>query len=761
MFTKEENVLKRFTALLLSLLLCISAIPTFATVDSYYDGNKIPLSDAVTFYPAIELLKTLGADIEMDGNDFTAVLENTIISYDSYYEELYIGDDYYYEGDAFQVLNDTLYFPLSILKEIAPIDYTEKSELRIISPKAAAEQKAKDEKKFNTMYPKLSKALIDLPNTNFEQNMTLKMKVEDITTSDKNMQEEFESMDEAPQIKLTTFMARDVKNDAYSYKLNLETNEYGSIDTEVQEIIILKDAVFSKDGASWYQESMEDFEDIKLDIDIMPFFFNNINNIEKERISGGIAYTIKLEEAPISVLLDALGDQYADAMEIDSIDDDYNAVFKDLEWRIVVSHKSQLLENQLSGTLSMYNSWSDSTMFLSIDLDAAYDMTKDIVIESPIEDYKPQTPIDLSKLKINLNDKSYKTALDLKEVEKTLFIKATDLDKIINVTTTEGDYTLKVSTDDISLEFEDYSDEIIVGDTQFLSSADIFIENEAYYLPLKSVTEFLGGLCMIDREKNTLSIYTPDYLKSTYFNKNTSQTDKLAQAINQLNTSTFRTDRGITFKVDNYVNYAGDRYDDYDLSYMNNTVEEVELVDPINKYLNSSRKIKVLGDYEKSYDMKLVSYEDSLYYTFIHDDESPHWYKDENIAYERLVHDEMIKFEKVRPLLNAVASDTNSFTYKTRDQDLSQEEKISLARMVYDGFVMDHLYTFPIDSIELKEFEITYTMKTNGQIGTQNESYLFKFDDGERTFDITLVNEIKYSAFNQPVEISIPDTSEE
>lgn len=757
MFTKEENVLKRITALILSLLLCISALPTFATVESYYDGNKVSLSDALTFYPAIDLLKALGADVEMDGNNFTAVLEETIIFYDSYYEELHIGDDYYYEGDSFHVMNGYVYCLPSLFKEIASIDYIEKTELNILSPKALADKKVRNEKKFKSMYPKLFKALTDTLDTSFEQTMRLKMKVEDILTSDTDIQKEFESIEESLQIKLTSVMARDAKNDAYSYKLTLETNEYGSVNTDTQEIIVLKDAFFAKDGSSWYQESMDDLMDVKLNIDIMPFYFENINKIEKERVSGGTAFTIELEEAPISVLLDALGEQYADAMEIDSIDDDYNAVFKDLTWRIVVNHKSQLIENRLSGKLSMYDPWSDSTMFLSMDLDATYDMTKDILIESPLGHYKPQMPLDISKLKINLNDKTFNTALGLKEMDKTLFIKASDFSKIMDATSTENDYTLNISSNDITLGFEDYSNEVVVGDTLFLSRGDTFIEDGIYYLPLKSTTDFLGGLSIIDREKNTVSLYTPDYLKSTYFDKNRASTDKLSKAINQLNTATFRRDRDISFKVDNYVNYGGDPYDDYDLSFMNNRVSEVEFVNPSNKYLNSSRKIKVLGDEEESYEMKLVSYEDNLYYSFIYDDEDPNWYMDENIAYERLVHDEMVKLEKVRPLLKSVKGDPNTFSYKTTDKDLSQEERISLARMVYDGFVLDHLYTFPIDSIGLEAFEITYTMKTNGQIGSQKESYLFKYDDGERAFDITLINEFEYSDFAKDIEVYIPE----
>lgn len=149
--------MKRITALILSLLLCISALPTFATVESYYDGNKVSLSDALTFYPAIDLLKALGADVEMDGNNFTAVLEETIIFYDSYYEELHIGDDYYYEGDSFHVMNGYVYCLPSLFKEIASIDYIEKTELNILSPKALADKKVRNEKKFKSMYPKLLK----------------------------------------------------------------------------------------------------------------------------------------------------------------------------------------------------------------------------------------------------------------------------------------------------------------------------------------------------------------------------------------------------------------------------------------------------------------------------------------------------------------------------------------------------------------------------------------------------------------------------
>lgn len=747
-FTKEEIDLKRFTALLLSFLLCLSAIPTFGTVDTYYDGNKIALSNSVTLYPALELLKILGADIEMKGNDFTAILNETTISYDSYYEELYIGDDYYYAGDKFQVIEDTLYFPASLLKEIAPVDYTEKNELNLLSEKALTAQKARNEKKFKTMYPRLSKALNDLPNSNFEQNMTLKM-----------ILESSESMEESPQIKLNAIMAQDAKNDTYHYKLNLETSEYGSVNKESKEIIILEDAIFTTDGSGWSQESMEDREDIKFNIDMMPFFFNHVNHIEEERISGGIAYTIKLDQAPISILLDLVGEQYAETLQIEDIDEDYNALLKDLEWRIVVNYKGQLLENTFKGNLSMYDSWSEETILISMDLDATYDMTKELLIESPLKDYKSQTPIDFSKLKIKLNNQNFTPSLDLKEVDKTLFIKASDLNKIMDVTNTGTDYSLKISTDDVTLEVEEYSDEIIVNDAKFLSSRPIFIEGDSYYLPLKSVTEFLGGLCIVDREAQRLSLYTPDYLKSTYANKNLSSTTQLKTAIGQLTQSTFRADRSVMFKIDNYVNYAGDRYDDYDLSHMN--IQEVEFVDPLNKSLTSSRTVNILGDAGDLYDMELRFYEDNFYYTFIEDDEeAPYWYKNENVSYERLVHDELVKFQKIAPYLKPLGKTSNTFTYKTLGEELSQEEKIFLARMVYDGFVMDHLYLLPIDSISLKEIEVTYTMKANGQIESKNESYLFKFDDGQIGFDVILTNKVAYSEFNQPVNVSAPEITE-
>lgn len=754
--------MKKLISFILAFVLCLGSIPTFANVTGYYDDKKTALENAVTYYPAIELLTSLGAKIELDGKDFTATFNEHVLSFDTYYETLTINDQSYYEGDDFVMINNQLHLPLSLLKETLSIGYDETHEVRVLSAKASEAKKDKEQKRFETRYPKLTKALKDIENTSFEQILVVDMKVKDVITQDEDMLADLKSLDEMPRIKLKSEIGQDVKNDAYKFDITLETNEFGSTDKEEHEIIILKNSVFKKEDNGWYEESRADMDIPDLNLSILPYFMSNSDKIKKERLKGGTAYTIELQETSISTLIDMLGEAYVEAMDLDSIDDADKVSLKDFKWTIVVDHKNQLQSNNVSTILTMYDEWSDTSMILSVDVNGTYTVNNDLVIESPLAAFEAKNEVDLtSSFNLLYNDADFTKKLDLKMLDHTLMINVKQLSYLIEDVKVDSNnnYTVSISTPDKKIEYTSDSDAVIVGNNQYVALADTLYDNN-YYVPLKLTIELLGGACLIDGPLNKISFYSPKYLSDTYLVSKDNTLKALENSIKKFDTTSYKTSKNIYFEIKDYVEIIADYYSD-DYNFEATKIDEVQLHDPINKYSTRDRTISSVEDEDDFYQAHLLSYKDNLYYAvqYAENDELS-WYMNEDVPYNELSHSEMKKFNTVKPLLKVDSKDKEKVFLTLSNENPTDLEKIVMSRLVHDEFLLDYLYQFPLEALSIKSLDMTYLLDDAGMIETLNEDYVFEFHDGKTSFDLILTFETSYSDYGKQIEVIIPHLAE-
>lgn len=233
--------MKKLFATLLVLTIFMSSFFSYAGVTSYYDNKKTTLSGTHAMYPAHELLKVLGAKVTMgeNGRDFTATIDGHLFVYEDYYEKLTIDDEKYYVDEGLHRINGTLYISLSLVQKVLPIDYSVEHTVKILSPESVKANKEKEEKRFKSMYPLLSKALNQVIKENHTQNMSVKMIIEELVSEDADMQEEFDSVENLLSVELKATLKNIPKDNTYEMLLEQHITEMDDSDVQKQAYSLL------------------------------------------------------------------------------------------------------------------------------------------------------------------------------------------------------------------------------------------------------------------------------------------------------------------------------------------------------------------------------------------------------------------------------------------------------------------------------------------------------------------------------------------
>jgi hypothetical protein len=190
-------------------------------------------------------------------------------------------------------------------------------------------------------------------------------------------------------------------------------------------------------------------------------------------------------------------------------------------------------------------------------------------------------------------------------------------------------------------------------------------------------------------------------------------------------------------------------------------LEEVEHHDPVNKYFDSKRVVKVEGDNEDSYIHEMVMENETLYYVYSDNEDVPDedkcWDKHSSVDYNLFVYDESEKLDRIQSLLKKDEKLENTYVFKASSSDSSDDVKLRMRRLIYDGLLIDLVSQFPVDSMELNNCDIRYSYNHNGELTNQEEQYILTYYDGYMKFDMTISSKITYDGFNKPIDKRIPE----
>ena len=750
--------MKKIIGFILAFVLSFNSVSVFASVETYYDQKPIDISEIRISYPAVELFNTLEANVTIDGNSFTAILEGQTFTYDGYNEEFMINDSYHPMNNGVYIMNRNLYIPLSLIREVVGIDYEENLKLSILSKNEVEKRQIEREKKFRALYPNLNKGLKGLDETSYKQTLDMEIGIKEFTSSDKELMEQYHSMTNTPQVEMVTVMTKDSIHNSYQYDVAISKSRYDTVDKEEVSLILLEDMAFTKEKATWSKESIENREALELKIDSRSFFIEYQNLIKKERQSDGYNYNVTLNDVDISCLSNILGNEYSDAMQLNELQNDDRVSIESIIWTVKCDFKGQVKDQHLSAIIKVIDDKPEVFMKVYFDMNGLIERLENINVVSPLEDHGIQQSIDVKKVKISIDKKSSLLLKDVKVKDGVVLVNADQFKNVIPTKVTYDESTFCFETDNSKVTFVMDDTDVMLNDTVLKSTGKSLLEDGTYYVPLKIAVELLGGVCHIDAENSVIKIYTPKYTKD---NKNTTdveELDILTKAVKQLNKSTYKSSRKVNCTIDNIV-YLSEK-DSYDFNYTKADLEEVEHHDPVNKYFDSKRVVKVEGNNEDSYIHEMVMENETLYYVYSENedvpDEDKYWAKHSSVDYNLFVYDESEKLDRIQSLLKKDEKLANTYVFKGSSSDSSDEVRLRMRRLIYDGLLIDLVSQFPLDSMELNNCDIRYSYNHNGELISQEEQYILTYYDGYMKFDMTISSKITYDGFNKPIDKRIP-----
>ncbi|MCT4621854.1 MAG: hypothetical protein N4A62_21000 [Marinisporobacter sp.] len=541
--------MKKIIGFILAFVLSFNGVSAFASVETYYAQKPVALSEIRVSYQAIDLFNTLEADVRIDGNSFTATLEGQTFTYDAYNEEFMINDSYHPMNHGVYIMNRNLYIPLSLIKEVVGIDYEENLKLSILSKNEVEKRQIEREKKFSALYPNLNKALKGLEETSYKQTLDMKTGIKEFTSADKELMEQYQSMAKTPQVEMVTVMTKDSIHNSYQYDVAISKSRYDTVDKEEVSLILLEDMAFTKEKATWSKESIKNREALELKIDNWSFFIEHQNLIKKERQSDGYSYNVTLKNVDVSCLLNILGNEYSDAMQLNELKNDERVSVESLIWTVKCDFKGQVKDQHLSTIIKVIDDIPEVSMKVYFDMNGLIEIPENIHVVSPSEDHGIQQSMDVKKVKISIDKKSSLLLKDLKVKNGVVLVNADQFKNVIPTKVTYDESTFCFETDYAKVTFVMDDNGVMLNDSRLASTGNPLLEDGTYYVPLKIAVELLGGVCHIDAENSVIKIYTPKYIKKNKSTTDIEEMDILTKAVDQLNKSTYKSNREVNCTI--------------------------------------------------------------------------------------------------------------------------------------------------------------------------------------------------------------------
>lgn len=767
--------MKRIISIILVLILCSSVSFADNSLKVDLDGKVSTIDKGITWVPAKEMFKLLGAKVEWNEakGDFTAVKGDNRISFnvDSYY--MIVNGSKIYIGEDFKIIDDEVFVPLEVITKSMNVEIQVDNKLYVKSEKALEKEYKENKRRLFSEYPKLYKAIEEIMENPFERSTSISMRIVNWETEDNEYAKKIGEAIKDIGIDINVDLKMDYskkKLDSHAV-VNMKDMDYEK--EKEFKIVVLDGMVYTKTDIVWTGTELT--EDIYFDnkeyAQAMKQLVKYKDNIKKRKVKSDTTYDIKFDDVVyLDDFISVLGEENARLGEIKDIERNSDVKVKNFKWKYTLDKEGNLKKNDLSAILEISHEYSSEAMELLVTLESEYkNIGKPFEITIPMGgNEESKKPIDLKNLVIKKDGKEVSLDLEgiivngkiLAPVQKVAEL----LDAKASVDEASGNIRLEKNNNYILI--NEYDQRCIVNGFNKFMPVKLHKKDEVNYIPLSFFTVQLDGIAIVDSEKSELNILTEEALKKD-FEEGQKELEKkhpkLYKAIDKLVNQPYKQTSTFAYKIDSVENLGDLGSEEYDkiqadigFIALHSSKQHIEdEIDVKNKIKKSYSETIANSDFSYVNKSEYIVIDKKLYYKSHYSD------KNEGSWLEYTLENDDIYFEKLSDIMNIfrkniVEEKAEGGTLFTVKVDSNYENKAALKRFInyFEHLIAYHRYS--VDNSNLKNLEIKYLVDENGDIKTREIMCLIQCADERIRMNLDVEMKAEFNEIGKPLEIEAP-----